>query len=323
MVCRCVIARRRSAGCIVSIVSAAMMIIEMVDMVLGSPEGNWNCSTTQDTCGEHLFMQKTKIPDMSQLAGLPRAEPFEAPSSWLTRAALSQAVTPLEFLRYMGFPKNVAERGDLDLALISPHGRRVLATADPTRVAFPVAERIFSNIRTISPRWAILLHDAHGRSRFGYCVMCWRQAWVAYLPVHCRFATWRYCPLHGCLIEKACPHCGSPVVLPFDMASAGERKDGVAYLSLCAHCGKKLTAAQPLMLEQLALTVPQRQALENGRVLLAALYHGRASINGSSWQSLRVARAAIRICSAWAMSAFDLKAERDLHLRADNPPRAP
>lgn len=286
-------------------------------MVLDSPEGNWNCLTTQDACGEHLSMQKTKIPDMSQLAGLPRAQPFEAPSSWLTRAALSQAVTPLEFLRYMGFPKNVAERGDLDLALMSPHGRRILATAVPTHVAFPVAERIFSNIQIISPRCAILRHDAYGRSRFGYCVMCLREARTAYLPVHCRFATWRYCPLHSCLIEEACPQCGSPVVLPYDMMSAGERKGGVAYLSLCAHCGGKLAARQPILLQQLTLTASQRLALENGRMLMAALYYGEVLINGTSRQPLRTAQAGIRVCGMWLMRAFNLKAVHDSQRNVD------
>jgi hypothetical protein len=98
--------------------------------------------------------------------------------------------------------------------------------------------------------------------------------------VHCRFATWRFCPLHRCLLEDICPHCKAFVTLPFNMLYAGPKKSGVAYLAHCRMCGGRLSSLPSVGLDSLPLTEWDWVLLNNGRAVLAALLYGVVRVDG-------------------------------------------
>lgn len=215
------------------------------------------------------------------LAGLPSVLPLESPSSWLTRAALAQGVTMREFLPAIG----LSMRSDPDQQLMRGE---TLGTLKPESGSFAAALRIFGSLRRIDPNGGrFLLWTKGGLPRYRYCPSCLRQQRTPYFELHCRFSVWRYCPVHCCLLEDACPHCSMPVVLPASLLNGGPGRDGVPYVSHCVSCGKSLTGVQPVGMADLpeALRTELSQCqLINGRATLAALYHSCArSSDGKRW----------------------------------------
>jgi hypothetical protein len=188
--------------------------------------------------------------ELHGLIGLSMPLPLESPASWLTRAALSQGETVAALLAHL----NLSRMRDLDLAITSEAGRKAIARCGVS-AHFSLASRILGRLRGLGKTGAsLLLSTREGRPRSRFCPQCLSAQRESYFEIHCRFAPWRFCPLHHCLLEDACPHCAHPVVLPFDMVCAGSGKSGIGYLSQCQSCAKSLTAAQAVALDSLRLS---------------------------------------------------------------------
>lgn len=234
--------------------------------------------------------------DLGQLTGLPRAEVFEAPSSWLTRASLSQGSRPKDLLEFMGFARGVLRHADPDLLLMSAAGCGVLDSAG-ILAAMPVARKVFDTLRSVDPEGEVLIRDPHGRPCCRYCPECLRDHRMPHFELHWRFETWRHCPLHQCLMEGRCAHCRQLVFLPFDMVTGGQA--GVAHLRDCQHCAGPLHAVTPVRLEGLGMTELDRIRLRNGQALMAALYHGRLRVQGGTWMKTSLDEKYIKAMTFW------------------------
>ncbi|WP_422085121.1 TniQ family protein [Variovorax sp.] len=230
------------------------------------------------------------------MTGLPRAEAFEAPSSWLTRASLSQGIRPKDLLAFMGFARDVRRRADPNLLLMSAAGRRVLDSAG-ILATMPVARKVFDTLKSVDPKGAVLLRDPHGQPCSRYCPECLRDQRMPHFELHWRFEPWRHCPLHQCLMEGRCAHCRQPVLLPFDMVNGG--KAGVAHLRDCQHCARPLHAVTPVRLEGLGMTELDQVRLRNGRALMAALYHGRLRVQDGTWMKTSRSEKYIKAMTFW------------------------
>ncbi len=218
---------------------------------------------------------------LSELVGLPKAQTFELPSSWLMRAALSQGARPKELLEFMGLSLRTGKSVDPDLRMMSEVGLSALRSADPGAV-LPVAGRIFSELRRLDPKGEVLLRGKCGRARARFCPLCLGNQAVPHIELHWRFGPWVHCPVHECLMEDACPHCHGFVFLPFDMAGSGAGNRGIAYLSECQHCGRRLRDVSPIQLKAMQISEFDQCRMSNGRALMAALYQGRMWIDGKS-----------------------------------------
>lgn len=253
-------------------------------------------------------MQGRDDQGLADLAGLPQAQLFEAPSSWLTRAALSQGTSPQTLLDFMGLGAKPFRRLDPDLQLTSRVGRMALAKGSLT-TAMPVAMRVFEGLDTMGIAPEALLRDNRGRARSRFCPECLRQQRVPHFEVHGRLSPWRYCPLHHCLMEDQCPHCRAPIVLPFNMISAGPKKLGVALLSECQRCAKKLHAVKGLSLHHFQMTPIDRLKLANGRALMAALYFSKAKREDGRWERLSRHRHLVKVMTFWSPESWHLAHE--------------
>ncbi len=238
------------------------------------------------------------------MIGLPEPLPFESPASWVTRAALSQGETVVAFLAHLDLP----DVRDFDLAITSGAGRRVLAHCGVSK-QFSFAVNVFGRLKglgTIGPSLLLTTREGWPRSRF--CPRCLATRRESCFEIHCRFIPWRFCPLHHCLLEDACPHCRRPVVLPFDMVCAGIKKSGVAYLSKCQWCEGALVAAKAVALHDLPLSEWDWMLLKNGRATLAALRQGVVRIDNQAEKPLSNLKRLAR------MGALPMRAD---HLTAD------
>lgn len=240
---------------------------------------------------------------LGALVGLPQAQPFEAPSSWITRAALSQGVSPRKLLLFMGFSAQEIRNTDLDLLLISNDGLRALKQAG-SLAHMPVAERIFKALLTIDPEAKALLRDSKAKSRSRFCPLCLRSQRQPHLEVHGRFSPWRFCPLHNCLMEDVCPHCSMALELPFDMSRAGKDRSGVASLSGCQHCGGKLHQVEPVLLNHIVLDTYERLRVSNGRAFLAALYSSKVILKEGECVALRECKPYLKAVTFWGPSSW-------------------
>lgn len=204
------------------------------------------------------------------LVGLPSAFDLESPSSWLTRAALSQGETTAALLVHMGLPNT----GDVDVLLTSDLGQRAIRACDLME-NFEVARTIFGRLRLLgSLGEQLLLRTRAGQSRYRFCPLCFRSQRIAHLEIQCRLSTWRFCPRHNCFMEDSCPHCGNHVVLPNDMVNAGRRGSGIAYLRQCQFCGKPLNAGQAVSINAVPLSNWGRMLMTNGRASVSTLFFG-------------------------------------------------
>lgn len=235
---------------------------------------------------------------LGTLVGLPHAQPFESPSSWITRAALTQGVAPRELLLFMGFTADQVRSTDPDLLLTSKAGLAALKQAGPV-ARMVVAERVFTTLLTIDPDAKALLREGKTQARFRFCPMCLREQRQPHLEVHCRFSPWRFCPLHYCLMEDFCAHCSMPLVLPFDMVRAGKSGSSIASLADCQRCGGKLDRVQPVSLNQMELDPYERLRVQNGRSFLAGLYYNKVMLKDGEWAALRECKPYLKAVMFW------------------------
>jgi len=245
---------------------------------------------------------------LATLVGLPHAQPFESPSSWLTRAALTQGVAPSELLLFMGFSTDQIRSTDPDLLLTSKAGLAALKQAGPA-AGMVVAARVFTALLTIDPDATSLLRAGKAKARFRFCPMCLREQRQPHLEVHCRFSPWRFCPLHYCLMEDFCAHCSMPMELPFDMVRAGRSGSSVASLAECQRCGEKLNRVQPVSLREIALDPYERLRIENGRAFLAGLYYNKVMLKDGDWAALPECKPYLKAVTFWGERSWHLAHE--------------
>jgi hypothetical protein len=205
------------------------------------------------------------------LLTVPAPFQFESPSSWLTRAALTQGVTPTQLGGYFG----VGRLHDFDLTI---HGRliqKITSKSTLHSAHFEFMRVMFQNLNFVDRMGQNLLLSDSGAPRYRYCSVCLYEQSVKHFPVHWRFKPWRYCPLHTCLMEDHCRHCASPIVLPVDLINAGPSREGVAFLHHCLRCGKPLSSHWSSVrgeLYRLPLSTNEKALLPLGRAVLSGLY---------------------------------------------------
>lgn len=221
-----------------------------------------NCSSSSSELSSRL----------ESLLGLATALPFEAPSSWLTRAALSQGATTGELADYFGW--RLVPDFDVTFARLRMSPEDDVSALRSLSTARIVLRNLF---KTGCSLGRFLLYSA-GRARYRFCPICLRTTLVPAVPIHWRFAAFRYCPLHHCLLEDDCPNCGALVTLPESLITAGTEGEGVGDLSRCLKCEARLYLRPPLRLaHQLFANESgwESAMLQNGRAVLSALYFGR------------------------------------------------
>lgn len=210
----------------------------------------------------------------AQLVGVPRLIGFESPGSWLSRAALSQGVTPGELLEYFG----VCKRADPDLFLTDASLAFITSRCGLPAEDFAFAMKMFDRLKRVDPEGKIFLLRQQRLATSSYCPVCLYQLRVKHLMVHWRFQAWRYCPLHGCMMEDRCRACGEELSVPAEMLLGGPQKEGIAYLDHCMACGHQLSAHWKSVYASVKLDLLStwaRGQLGRGRALLSALHHGK------------------------------------------------
>lgn len=213
------------------------------------------------------------MPEHAAIIGLPPVLPLEAPSSWVTRAALSQGASVEDFSSFLGF----ASGPDFDVSFLSGNLRERVERCGLPKGTFVVARNlVLAALRVDRNGRRFLLRSKPRRSRFRFCPRCISELPTAYLPIHCRFVPWRFCPEHGCLLEDACWSCLAPLDLPASLATGGPQQGTVAYLSQCIRCGMGLGKVQAVDLgtDSILLDHAELTLLKNGRATLAALSRG-------------------------------------------------
>lgn len=232
----------------------------------------------------------------TDLVGLPRAIQFEAPSSWISRAALSQGTTVLELAEFIGWPAT----SDFDLWFAHMY-RDGLPSDAPMLAGLEVARRVLIGYQRAGCRaGAVLRTEARprtqvpknlflgkgGRSRYRFCPSCLHSDPTPFVRQEWRFDCWRYCPVHICLLEEFCLWCSADLEVPVSLVHAGPRRRGVADLSGCSRCGRSLGEIFPQAISPSNFPGSRLDPvlLANGRAMVAAMYHGSFRVHGSGDQ---------------------------------------
>lgn len=252
----------------------------------------------------------------SQLVCVPIAQPFESVSGWICRLALSQGATPTEVCDFL----DVSAIQDVDKIMFGPRLDKLRQDCGLPETAFFVHGKVITSLQQM-PNYGQKLLATQGRRmmRYRYCAVCLEEMHVPHFPIHWRFVAWRWCPLHSCMMESACPKCNSPLLLLQDLASSG-----VGSMSRCLECGARLTMRPPLLLEEMptdTLSIWEDMQLQNGRALLAALYYGKFSVTELNLE--RRYRSLDRALTACGVSTkFDYISADSIRLRIANRQRS-
>jgi hypothetical protein len=217
-----------------------------------------------------------------RLVNVPFPGVYEAASSWLSRLALSQGTDLRDLLKFLG----LANKGDLDRQL---HGETLQVIRNICNLpvsALDIHEKVMTGLESMGEVGAkYLVTTKAGRPMFRFCPLCISSMQTPHFPIHCRFIAWRWCPDHDCLLEDACPHCGSEITFPTDIALSTAGKQGYGFLNRCMSCGAALSEVEPCRLNVNGIrlvTEIEDMALRNGRALLATLYYGHFRIEGKT-----------------------------------------
>lgn len=168
------------------------------------------------------------------LVGLPPVQPQESPSSWVTRAALSQGVPVKEFIEFLGIP----DRRDFDKEFLGPSLPRVEALCGLPRHAFAIAAEVVRWVESAELGGTRLWESRRGLARSRLCPFCMGEQRTPYHRIHQRFRAWRYCPLHFCMLEDMCWYCKEPILLPRSLLEPKWPETECIYLSQCLRCGR-------------------------------------------------------------------------------------
>ncbi|MBI5924671.1 MAG: TniQ family protein [Aquabacterium sp.] len=221
-------------------------------------------------------------PPTQKMVRVPSPQFMEAPSSWLSRIALMQGASLRELLYHLSLPTS----GDLDFKMAKLGMAHLQSKLGDTIAAMAAPLHVLQNLRRIDPHGDQLILNAQGIGQFSYCTLCLREQHTPYIPIHWRISTWRYCPLHMCLMETGCPHCGARSALPVSLLHAGPKGNGVAFLRNCTRCDKPLWDRKVLYLKEHGrwfISEFERYQFKNGRAALATLYSGKFFIQDSKF----------------------------------------
>lgn len=177
---------------------------------------------------------------INSLVRLPLAQPREALSSWVSRAAVAQGCELGEFLEVLKLDR----WGDLDVAtpLLLTDELLRHSKLRPLRIAKAAIQKLHEKGL---PEGSLLLDDRKA-VRFRFCPFCTISEPTPYLPIDARIATSRYCRFHLCLLEDECGTCGAALTLPSCMLTAGPKAQGVGDLSTCLRCGEQIATKLPV-----------------------------------------------------------------------------
>lgn len=196
----------------------------------------------------------------------------EAPSSWLSRAAATQALTPRDLCKWLGLPP----RRDVDSSFCIQQTREIAVRCGLRSDSFDFACRMLRVGSALRMKRAVLWSD-QGRPRYRFCPKCLQDQSTPYFPVHWRFDPWRLCFRHQCLMEEECWNCHEPAILPRHMQQAAGGT-GVTFMSQCFGCSELLWRIAPIYVNQLpsSMLSPLGAAqLANGCAFVSAVAHGR------------------------------------------------
>jgi hypothetical protein len=216
-----------------------------------------------------------------KLVNVPNHEFMESPSSWLTRVALRQVVSPKELARYFGVKVGV----DGEMAFAKRTLRKLAAEFTDATGSFEEVDLLMGRLLKLDPYGERYLLRYRSVAFHRYCAACLATDRVKYFRLEWRFKCWRWCPLHECLLRERCPHCDHMVQLPRDMLEAGKDGWGVATLDHCLQCGEFLTKGWQDDVSNLSedwITAWEQVLLSNGRATLATLARGKLQIRGDN-----------------------------------------
>ena len=214
-----------------------------------------------------------------KLVDVPKHEFMESPSSWLTRIALRQVVSPRELARYIG----LKTKTDCEMTLARTSFAELATKLTESSHSSALVDSVMNRLREIDPSGDryLLRHRSFAYHRF--CAPCLATDRTKYFRIEWRFKCWRWCPLHCCLLHERCPHCNRLVTLPRDMYTARSDGLGIATLDRCLRCGNLLTSGWKKFVNSLAdeiMTPWERVQIKNGRAALASLANGRLRFQG-------------------------------------------
>lgn len=207
------------------------------------------------------------------LYGVSAPEFQEAPSSWLSRAAMSQDVEVRELCGWLG----LMFTDDMDVALADSDLAQIADRCGFDVGAFGCVARMLHTCMKLPLQMPLLLHG-HSSPIYRFCPLCLKEQVTPHIPLHWRFSPWRLCPVHDCLLEVHCLRCGAWVLLPRRLRISGAAPIATAFLSQCWKCGALLWKMKPLLLSDL---VPHRLSplevarLRNGCAVVAAIAQDR------------------------------------------------
>lgn len=215
-----------------------------------------------------------------RLFNVPQPELFEAGSCWLSRLALAQGAGMNEVLKFF----RLTGSADLDRRLQGQRLAVIRRICGLPETALMIHERVMASLERMSPvgdRYLALSES--NRPRFRYCPDCLSEMRTPHFPIHWRFIAWRWCSIHDCLLEDGCPHCGEAILFPIDIAASKAGRLGYAMLNRCRFCSLRIDDVEPCYLrvgDFRRVSSLEQLILENGRGLLASLYHGWFAIKG-------------------------------------------
>ena len=218
-----------------------------------------------------------------KLVAVPNIQLSESPASWLSRVALSQHVSISQLFQRWG----IDSRRDIDFAFSKRSIQEMANRLTEADGDFHIAESMLARLRTIDPRGERFLLRQNGNARYRFCPQCMAENPTKYFRLEWRFDCWLWCPLHNCYLESKCPHCNSMVTLPVDMQRGGHERSGIDTLERCFQCGRLLTAhwrSRVQTVDRRRLSSLDICLLNNGRAVLAALFHGHVGMLESTCQ---------------------------------------
>jgi len=213
------------------------------------------------------------------LVRVPMPMLLEAPSSWLSRTALSQGIGLPALLAHLDLPP--AAKLDLNFGSVNLAQLGRAVGMDLRRLEAP--QLILRRIASLRRSGVGLLVENPAAGGFRFCPLCWRAQTAYYVPIHWRVVSWIYCPQHMCLMVNRCPRCDQPPACAISFITAGPKGKGIAGAYTCAHCGGALDA-EPIVLMGggTELTDFDWLQLQNGRAVLAALLVGDVYLNDAT-----------------------------------------
>ncbi len=218
------------------------------------------------------------------LRGLPVVLPFEAPASWISRAAQSQGVGAAIFLRFLRMSLDL----DVDFHFLSRRFQGFATACGLDSKAFAEARKVMSTLRKVDAKGQGFLFRSGRSARYRFCPRCMAGQRTPHFTLQSRLEAWRCCPGHGCMMEDGCWRCGAAIELPFSPGIDGSRQSHCHSLAQCQCCGANHRNAPVASLEEASARFSDFEllVLSNGSSVPAALFQGRVVVAGDRAYSI-------------------------------------